>query len=61
MAKKRGRPQNKGNVEWEYCPTCKSKMNELGFYEFYCKACEKYFRKGKEIVYNINGEAVNVI
>ena len=38
-----------------YCPICKRPLNDLGEGEKYCKPCNKYFLRSKEITYGEDG------
>lgn len=35
-------------------------MNELGGYEYYCKKCDKWYKKGREIVYGPGGQVLKI-
>ena len=38
-----------------YCPICKRPLNDLGEGEKYCKPCNKYFLRSREISYGKDG------
>lgn len=40
----------------ERCPHCNNKVNKIGYGQFYCKFCDRWYKGDKEIEFSKNGE-----
>ena len=51
---------SKAKVNPNICPCCGKKLNNLGDGEKYCRPCEKFFKRGREITYSESGEVIYI-
>lgn len=45
---------------FDICPECGAKMLNLGMKEYRCKACDKFYWRGREIMYSEAGNIIDV-
>ena len=53
------RPRNNKDKD-EYCIYDGRPLNNLGYGEYFCKRCGKFFKNGREIEYTENGDIIYI-